>query len=188
MMQRGSWEYVERTNAGGMSVIIVAATPERKLLFVEQDARADPVARPSRCRPAWSATSTPSESLLLAAERELLEETGWRAGRIEHLMTGPSSAGMSTERMAFVRASGLERVHAGGGDDSEDILVHEIDDRRGAALAGAKLAEGYEIDAKVWAGLWLLDAQPGRLARLSVATASGSESVASTSAAAFSGS
>jgi hypothetical protein len=35
-MRRGSWEYVERTNGEGTSVVIVASTPERKLLFVEQ--------------------------------------------------------------------------------------------------------------------------------------------------------
>jgi len=36
MMRRGHWEYAERTNANGVSVIIIAATPEAKLLFVEQ--------------------------------------------------------------------------------------------------------------------------------------------------------
>jgi ADP-ribose pyrophosphatase len=75
-------------------------------------------------------------------------------------MTGPSSAGMSTERMAFVRASQLERVHAGGGDDSEDILVHEIDIDDAPRWLASKLAEGYEIDAKVWAGLYFLERNP----------------------------
>ena len=42
------------------------------------------------------------------------------------LMAGPSSAGMSNEMIAFVRAFGLMREHAGGGDHSENILVHEI--------------------------------------------------------------
>jgi ADP-ribose pyrophosphatase len=159
MLRRGAWEYVERTNANGISVVIVAATPERKLLFVEQT-RVPIQGRTIEMPAGLVGDVEAGESLLLAAERELLEETGWRAGKIEHLMTGPSSAGMSTERMAFVRASELERVHAGGGDDSEDILVHEIDVDEAPRWLASKLAEGYEIDAKVWAGLWFLVRNP----------------------------
>ena len=159
MMRRGHWEYVERTNAGGVSVIIIARTPEGKLLFVEQ------VRVPIQCRtiemPAGLVGDFDAgESLLVAAGRELLEETGWRAGRLDYLMTGPSSAGMSTELMAFVRARELVREHAGGGDDSEDILVHEIDAADAARWLAQKLAEGYSIDAKVWAGLYFADRNP----------------------------
>ena len=159
MMRRGSWEYVERTNADGVSVIIIAATPEANLLFVEQ------TRVPLQCKtiemPAGLVGDIDAgESLLLAAERELLEETGWRAGRLEYLMTGPSSAGMSTERMAFVRARELVREHAGGGDESEDILVHEIPIAEAARWLAGKLAEGYAIDAKVWAGLYFLEHNP----------------------------
>ena len=159
MMKRGNWEYVERTTGGGMAVIIVAATPARKLLFVEQ-ARV-----PIQCKtielPAGLVGDVDAgESLLLAAERELLEETGWRAGRIEYLMDGPSSAGMSTERMAFVRARGLEKVHEGGGDESEDILVHEIDVDDAPRWLVERMAQGYSVDPKVWAGLYFLERNP----------------------------
>ena len=159
IVQRGSWEYVERTNGEGVSVVIIAATPERKLLFVEQT-RVPIQSRTIEMPAGLVGDLDAGESLLLAAERELLEETGWRAGRIEYLMTGPSSAGMSTERMAFVRATELVRVHAGGGDDSEDILVHEIDIDDAPRWLAARMAEGYEIDAKVWAGLWMLTRNP----------------------------
>jgi ADP-ribose pyrophosphatase len=100
------------------------------------------------------------ESVLVAAERELLEETGWRAGKIEYLMTGPSSAGMSTEVMAFVRATQLVREGEGGGDESEDILVHEIAIGEAPRWLAQKMAEGYSIDAKVWAGLYFLERNP----------------------------
>jgi ADP-ribose pyrophosphatase len=100
------------------------------------------------------------ESILLAAERELLEETGWRAGKLELLMTGPTSAGMSTEQVAFVRATRLVREHQGGGDDSEDIIVHEVAIAEAPRWLAARMAEGYGIDAKLWAGLWLLDRNP----------------------------
>ena len=159
MMRRGRWEYVERTNAKGMAVIIVAATPEGRVLFVEQ------TRVPIQCKsiemPAGLVGDLDSEeSPELAAERELLEETGWRATKLEYLMTGPSSAGMSTEQVAFVRASGLERVHAGGGDESEDIVVHEVPSDEAARWLTRKMAEGYSIDAKVWAGLYFLERNP----------------------------
>ena len=35
LMRRGRWEYAERTNPGG-GVIIIAVTPEDRILFVEQ--------------------------------------------------------------------------------------------------------------------------------------------------------
>jgi ADP-ribose pyrophosphatase len=159
MMQRGRWDYVERTNAQGMAVIVVAATPAGKVLFVEQ------TRVPLQCKtiemPAGLVGDIDSEeSLELAASRELLEETGWRATRVDYLMTGPSSAGMSTEQVAFVRAVGLVKEHEGGGDETEDILVHEIAVDEAPRWLAAKMAEGYAIDAKVWAGLWLLERNP----------------------------
>jgi ADP-ribose pyrophosphatase len=35
MVRKGSWEYVERTNANGISVVNVAGTPAGELLLVE---------------------------------------------------------------------------------------------------------------------------------------------------------
>lgn len=159
MMKRGRWEYVERTTGGGMSVIIVAATPARKLLFVEQT-RVPMDGKTIEMPAGLVGDIDAEESLLLAAERELLEETGWRAGRIEYLMSGPSSAGMSTERMAFVRARDLEKVHEGGGDESEDILVHEIDIEQAPRWLAERMAQGYSIDPKVWAGLYFFERNP----------------------------
>lgn len=159
MKKRGRWEYAERTNKDGMAVIIVAATPENKLLFVEQFRV--PVDGMTIEMPAGLVgDSDESESLELAAERELLEETGWQAARIDVLMTGPTSSGMSNERVAFVRATNLTRIHAGGGDASEEIVVHEIPVDEAPRWLSQKMAEGYAIDAKLWAGLWFLDRNP----------------------------
>ena len=159
MVRRGRWEYVERTNAQGMAVIIVATTPDDRMLFVEQ------TRVPLQCKtiemPAGLVGDIDSEeSLEPAAQRELLEETGWRAGRMEYLMTGPSSAGMSTEQVAFVRARDLVREHAGGGDETEDILVHEVPAQDAARWLARKMSEGYSIDAKVWAGLYFAERNP----------------------------
>ncbi|MEO8160271.1 MAG: NUDIX hydrolase [Arenimonas sp.] len=159
MVCRGHWEYVERTNAGGMAVIVIAATPEGKLLFVEQT-RAPLDGKTIEMPAGLVGDIDAGESLLLAAQRELLEETGWHAGKLEWLLTGPSSSGMSTEQVAFVRATQLERVHAGGGDDSEDIIVHEVPIADAPRWLAARMAEGYAMDAKLWAGLWLLERNP----------------------------
>lgn len=159
MKKRGRWEFAERTNAGGMAVIIVAATPEGNLLFVEQDRI--PVEGKTIEMPAGLVGDIDSaESIELAASRELLEETGWQASRIDLLMVGPTSSGMSNERVAFVRARGLVRLHAGGGDESEQIVVHEVPIAEAPAWLARKMAEGYQLDAKLWAGLWLLDRNP----------------------------
>jgi ADP-ribose pyrophosphatase len=157
LMRRGRWEFAERTNPGG-AVIIVAVTPEDKLLFVEQWREA--ISSKTIEMPAGlvgDIAGNAAEGAIAAAEREILEETGWRAGRIEFLMQGPSSAGMSNEIMAFVRAHDLVREHAGGGDHTEDIVVHEIPRRDAPRWLVEKMREGYSIDPKLFAGLYFLD-------------------------------
>lgn len=158
LQQHGSWEYAERTNAGS-AVIIVAVTPEDRILFVEQ--YRIPVACRSIEMPAGLVGDLgQTESVETAAERELLEETGWQAGRIQWLTAGPSSSGMSNEIIAFVRAHDLVRVHAGGGDESESIVVHEIPRAQAPAWLHAKMLEGYSIDPKLYAGLYFVERNP----------------------------
>lgn len=159
MKKRGRWEYAERTNKDGMAVIIVAVTPEAKLLFVEQF-RVPVDCRTIEMPAGLVGDSDAGESLELAAERELLEETGWQAARIDVLMSGPTSSGMSNERVAFVRATQLTRVHAGGGDASEEIIVHEVPIADAPRWLSQKMAEGYALDAKLWAGIWFVDRNP----------------------------
>ncbi len=158
LVKRGHWEYAERTNAGS-AVIVIAVTPEDKLLFVEQfrvpmDART--IEMPAGLVGDLDAHDTMEE----AARRELLEETGWQAAEVKVLMVGPTSSGMSNELIAFVRARGLTRIHAGGGDDSEDITVHEVPVADAPRWLTEKMAAGYSMDPKLWAGLWLLDRNP----------------------------
>ena len=154
----GHWEYAERSNAGS-AVIIIARTPADKLLFVEQFRV--PLGRNTIEMPAGLVGDLDDEDTLeRAAVRELLEETGWQAGQVQVLMTGPTSSGLSNELIAFVRATELTRIHAGGGDDSENITVHEVPVAEAAQWLARKMAEGYPMDPKLWAGLWLLDKNP----------------------------
>ncbi len=156
MVVRGTWEYSERVHAGGLAVIIIAVTPEDKVLFVEQF-RVPLQARTIEMPAGLVGDTNAGESIEVSAVRELEEETGWTAAQAEVLLIGPTSSGASSEKIAFVRATGLSRVGAGGGDDSEDITVHEIPRQRAAAWLVQKMGEGYQLDAKLWAGLWMIE-------------------------------
>ena len=156
MVVRGSWEYSERTHPGGLAAIIIAVTPGDKVLFVEQF-RIPLQARTIEMPAGLVGDIDAGESIEQSAVRELEEETGWSADHAEVLMIGPTSSGASSEKIAFVRATGLRRVGPGGGDASEDITVHEVPRSGAAAWLARKLGEGYELDAKLWAGLWMID-------------------------------
>jgi ADP-ribose pyrophosphatase len=159
MVVRGHWEYVERTHADGMAVIIIAVTPDDDVLFVEQ--YRVPLQRRTIEMPAGLVgDDVAGDTLEDAAKRELIEETGWEAGRVQVLMTGPTSSGMSSERIAFVRATQLTRVGAGGGVAGEDITVHAIPRAEAPAWLMRKSREGFEVDLKLWAGLWMIDHNP----------------------------
>jgi ADP-ribose pyrophosphatase len=157
LKRRGRWEYAERTNPGG-GVMIIAVTPDDCLLFVEQYRPA--IQSMTIEMPAGlvgDIESSSGESAVDAAHRELVEETGYRAGRVEFLMEGPTSAGMSNEILAFVRAHDLVRVEAGGGDETEQITVHEVPRREAAAWLIGRIHAGYSIDPKMFAGLYMLE-------------------------------
>lgn len=159
MMRRGHWEYAERTHGKGMAVIIVAVTPADDILFVEQY-RVPLGARTIEMPAGLVGDDHDHDTLELAARRELIEETGWDPARVEVLLTGPTSAGMSSERIAFVRASDLSRVGDGGGVAGEDIIVHQVPRAQAPAWLMGKQAEGYELDLKLWAGLWMIERNP----------------------------
>ena len=157
LLKRGRWEYAERTNPAG-AVIIIALTLEDKLLFVEQ--YRVPIQQHTIEMPAGlvgDIAGQADENALLAAQRELEEETGYRCQRVEFIHRGPSSSGMSTEMIAFVRAYDLEKVSAGGGDETENIIVHEVPRLEAGAWLFARAAEGYSIDPKLFAGLWFVE-------------------------------
>jgi ADP-ribose pyrophosphatase len=157
LRRRGRWEYAERNNPGG-AVIILAVTPEDKILFVEQYRVA--VQQFTIEMPAGlvgDLAGSQNENALLAAQRELEEETGYRCGRVSFVHEGPSSSGMSNEIIAYVRAHDLVKTGDGGGDESEKIVVHEVPCNEAGAWLLARAAEGYSIDPKLFAGLWFIE-------------------------------
>ena len=159
MVVRGHWEYAQRTHGEGMAVIIIAVTPDDDVLFVEQY-RVPLGARTIEMPAGLVGDDFSDDTLESAARRELIEETGWEPGTVDVLLIGPTSSGMSNERIAFARALDLRRVGEGGGVDDEDIIVHAVPRAQAPAWLMRKHAEGYELDLKLWAGLWMIDHEP----------------------------
>jgi len=125
-VSRNKWEYVERIAATGI-VGIIAITDDDKLLLVEQ--YRPPINASVIELPAGLVGDLPGqkhEPLQRAVQRELLEETGYQAGSLEYLFEGVVSPGISNERITFFKATQLAKINAGGGDDSESIMIHEI--------------------------------------------------------------
>lgn len=159
LVRRDGWEWAERTNTSGV-VVVAALTPAGEVLLVEQFR--PPVGARVLEMPAGLAgdqDGAEDEALAEAARRELVEETGWDAASLEEVTGGPVSAGMTSETLTFFRATGLRRVAPGGGDASEDIVVHAVPLEGVEAWIRARGGEGVLVDPKVYAGLYFLRAR-----------------------------
>ncbi|MFT3896840.1 MAG: NUDIX hydrolase [Thermomonas sp.] len=160
LVRIGHWESCERTHGkDGLAVLVIAVTPDDHVLFVEQY-RVPLGAKTIEMPAGLVGDEHDEDSLEAAARRELIEETGWEAGRVDVLLVGPTSSGMSNERIAFARALDLRKVGDGGGVDDEKITVHSVPRAEAPAWLMRKYREGYELDLKLWAGLWMIEHNP----------------------------
>lgn len=153
LAREGRWEFCERVN-DTRAAMIFACTPDNKVLLVEEFR--PPVGARCLCFPAGLVGDVAPESAAAAATRELEEETGYTAARMQFLFSGPSSPGLTSEMLSFFLATGLSRVSQGGGVDGENITVHEVPMDSIDSWLAQKDAEGVLIDARIYAGLYFL--------------------------------
>lgn len=146
---RGKWEYVARSR-GIRAAVILAIDEEDHVLLVEQ--YRVPLGKPCLELPAGLVgddDSAPGEDATAAAKRELEEETGYRAARMEVLGEFYSSPGMVSESFTMLRAHGLEQVGPGGGTEGEDITVHRVPLSQLASFIESARARGLGIDVRL---------------------------------------
>lgn len=155
MERIGTWDFVRRPHSDAC-VGILAITPDDEVVLVEQ----------FRIPPQRHVIEIPAgivgdeeehhgESLADTAARELLEETGYRAGKIRHLIASPTSAGMTPEMTHLFLATELEREHQGGGVGCENIIVHHVPRAQLPQWLAEQEAQGKLVDFKIHASLWL---------------------------------
>jgi len=144
--RKGKWEYVSRSR--GIKAAVILAVEDGHVLLVEQ--YRVPLGRNCVELPAGLiGDETEGEDPLEAAGRELEEETGYRATKLESLGDYYSSPGMVSESFTLVRASGLTKVGDGGGTDGENITVHRVALSELKQFLETKRAENIGVDVRL---------------------------------------
>ncbi|MBN8502733.1 MAG: NUDIX hydrolase [Sphingomonadales bacterium] len=146
---RGKWEYVARSR-GIRAAVILAIDSDNHVLLVEQFRV--PLGKACLELPAGligDDDDTPDEEAAAAAGRELEEETGYTAGRLEVIGEFYSSPGMVSESFTLVRAHDLTRIGPGGGVEGENITVHRVPLGEIGAFIAAARGRGLGIDVRV---------------------------------------
>ena len=145
-VRRGKWEYASRTD--NISAVVILAEFAGKVILVDQPR----VPLGQRCLelPAGLVGDTdPDATVEATAVKEIEEETGFTAERIERLGEFYASPGMLSEGFTLVRAHGVRKIGDGGGDENEDINVHLVARADIPNFIEQKRAEGFAIDVKL---------------------------------------
>ena len=136
---RGRWEYVGRARGIHAAVILV------------EQFRV-PLGRTCIELPAGLVgddEGAADEAPETAAIRELEEETGYRAARMERLGEYYSSPGMVSESFSLFRATKLVRAGKGGGVGDENIVTHRVPLSGIASFIEKQRAAGKAIDVRI---------------------------------------
>ena len=148
--QQGTWEYVSRSR--GIHAAVILAIDEgddgRHVILVEQY-RVPLKVQCLELPAGLVGDDMVGEAAEIAAERELEEETGYRAAHWRIVGEFYSSPGMVSESFTLLIATGLTKIGNGGGVDGEDIIVHRVPLAGIADFVATKRAEGCGIDVRV---------------------------------------
>jgi ADP-ribose pyrophosphatase len=146
LQKRGKWEYASRT--GGINAVVILAEYEGKVILIDQP-RVGPDCRCVELPAGLVGDDDPAATPETTAVKELEEETGFTAERIERLGEYYASPGMLSESFTLVRAHGVRKIGEGGGDDNEDINVHLVARADIPNFVEQMRAEGFGIDVKL---------------------------------------
>jgi ADP-ribose pyrophosphatase len=144
--KRGKWEYASRTN--DIAAVVILAEVDGKIILVDQP-RVPPDCRCIELPAGLVGDEDASATIESTAVKELEEETGYTAERVERLGDFYSSPGMLSEGFTLVRAHGVRKIGEGGGDENEDINVHLVPRAEIANFVEQKRAEGFGVDVKL---------------------------------------
>jgi len=146
LLRRGKWEFASR--ARDINAVVILAEHDGKMILVDQP-RVGPDCRCVELPAGLVGDEDPGATVESTAIKELEEETGFTAQRIERLGDFYSSPGILAESFTLVRAHGVTRIGEGGGDDSEDINVHLVARADIPNFIEQKRAEGFGVDVKL---------------------------------------
>jgi ADP-ribose diphosphatase len=145
-IKRGKWEYASRTN--DINAVVILAEHEGKVILVDQP-RVAPHCRCIEIPAGLVGDEDRNATIEATAIKELEEETGFTAERVERLGDFYSSPGMLSEGFTLVRAHGVRKIGEGGGDENEDINVHLVPRAEIPNFIEQKRAEGFGVDVKL---------------------------------------
>ena len=145
-VRRGKWEYAGHTN--DIRAVVILAEHEGKVILIDQP-RVPLGARCVELPAGLIGDQDPDATVETTAIKELEEEAGFTAERVERLGDFFASPGMLSESFTLVRVHGVRRVGEGGGDDNEDINVHLVARCDIPNFLEQKRAEGFAIDVKL---------------------------------------
>ena len=146
LLKRDKWEYASRTR--NIGAVVVIAEYEGKIILVDQP-RVGPDCRCIELPAGLVGDEDPDISVEATAIKELEEETGYTADRVERLGEFFASPGMLSESFSLVRVHGVRKISEGGGDEHEDIHVHLVARANIPNFLEQKRAEGFGVDVKL---------------------------------------
>ena len=138
-------EYVRHPGA----VVVVAQLPDGSLLFERQFRY--PLGKALLELPAGKID--PGEEVLVTAQRELLEETGYTAGKWRHVGLVHPCVGYSNERIEIFLAEGLQKHESGQSLDHEeflDVFTMSLDQALAAVRSG-DITDAKTVACLFWA-------------------------------------
>jgi len=145
-LKRDKWEYASRTN--NINAVVILAEFEGRVILVDQP-RVPPDCRCIELPAGLVGDLDPNATVEDTAIKELEEETGFTAERVERLGEFYASPGMLSEGFSLVRAHGVRKIGEGGGDENEDINVHLVPRADIPNFIEQKRAEGLGVDVKL---------------------------------------